>query len=157
MNEKRIFIVMCVLCIALGVLSGCRSGPVFTGAEDIGRLRGELESLRAEYNKLSSDYNRLIGESRFYADYYQSTTDAITEGLGKLQSAGSGMADEILRLRTNNQILIGIIQRLADRKSEFTNGKQHEGANDFETGNSGSGSVLPADSGAILSHPNTQD
>jgi chromosome segregation ATPase len=105
-----------VFVILLGLLSGCAAGPVYTGSENIGELRGELDSLRAEYNALQQNYSRLVEQNKRYADYYKSATDAVAAGLGELQAIGGTMEEQIRIVHENNRRVIKILQQLIERQ-----------------------------------------
>jgi hypothetical protein len=106
---------MLVLPVAVGMGTGCRAAPVYiTGAEDIGRLRGDLEQLDSQYQQLLADNRRLAEENARLVERYRETTEEIRAGLDRLADAGGAIQGDIDRLRTSLVLIRDILQKLAD-------------------------------------------
>jgi len=131
MNEKvfRILFIFfgIVSLIAVWIVcSGCASKPaVIVDTGDIERLRSELEYYRGECDRLQRDNSRIIADGQFYADYYQSATEAIGAGIGELAVLGADSLSEIARLRSYITVLRNIVDSIIA-------GEQREGQQDSQ-------------------------
>ena len=68
MNEKIFHFIFIVVVFILAVFcSGCATGPVVGGSEDIGALRAAYSELERRYNQLSEDHSELISRQKQFA------------------------------------------------------------------------------------------
>jgi len=113
MRNNFIFAV-CVCAALLCFWTGCATGPVVGGNEEIGRLRYAYNELEERYNRLSDDYRQFIERQREIAAAQQAATNRIGDGILELEKRTRSVSESVDGISTNNSEAVRLIQRYID-------------------------------------------